>query len=93
MAIDAATFKGEFPIFARTDDALVATKLAHAANRIDQRVWGSKYQDGVFYLAAHLLSVEPNGQNARLTSKEGSSTYFEEYTRLQMIVGFGYGLI
>lgn len=93
MPIDAATFKAEFPVFARTDDVLVEAKLRNAVNRVSECVWGTKYQDGVFYLAAHLLTVEPNGQNARLVAKDGSSTYFEEYTRLQQLVTAGYRLI
>lgn len=93
MAASAATFLVRFPEFARADADLVEAKLEEAARRVDASVWGAKADDGTYYLAAHLLAVSPFGMNARLASDRGSSTYLEEYRRMQRAVSAGYRVI
>jgi len=93
MSWSVAAFKGEFPEFAATDDPIVAAALVRAEQRVDPIVWGEKTDQGVAYLAAHLLALAPFGQNARLASNSGTSIYHEEFRRLQREVAAGYRVI
>lgn len=82
-AVSIDDFKLEFPAFASTDAGVVGAKLDAAQRRCDETVWGDKWTDGIKYLAAHLLSIDQNGKQARLSSSSGSSTYLTEYKNLQ----------
>lgn len=93
MAASALDLQLVFPEFANTNAALVESRIAQAEARIDAAVWGARAADGVLYLAAHLLATSPYGQQARLSSKDGSSTYLVEYVRLQREVAAGFRVI
>ena len=86
-------FKGEFPEFAETGDPIVAAALVRAEQRVDPSVWGEKADQGVAYLAAHLLAIAPYGQNARLAAATGTTLYNEEFRRLQREVAAGHRVI
>ncbi len=45
------------------------------------------------YLAAHKLTMSPYGQNARLIMKDGTTTYWKHFTRLQYIAVAGHGTV
>jgi hypothetical protein len=82
MAWTAASFKARRPTFNPVADAVVTSALEEAARRVDPRVFGDRTDDAVSLLAAHLLSVDPGGQAARLKSTNASTTYLEDYRRL-----------
>lgn len=88
-----ADFIGSFPEFAGAPQALIQAKLDEAARNMDLPVWGALADDGISYLAAHKLATSPAGQNARLITKDGTSTYLLEYRRLCRIVGSGFRVI
>jgi hypothetical protein len=75
MALNLATFRARFPEFADADDALVQEKLDEAARRTPAGEWTTVENDAHAYLAAHLLALSPFGRDARLSEKDGSSTY------------------
>ncbi|MCK6585954.1 MAG: DUF4054 domain-containing protein [Polyangiaceae bacterium] len=93
MALDRATFRARFPEFNTADDAYVDAKLAEALLQIDASVWGTKADLGQGYLAAHLLAVSPFGQQARLSSKEGETTYHKVWASLRNSVASGFRVI
>lgn len=82
-----------FPEFREADADLLSSRLGAAIRRVDALVWGSMWQDGVLMLAAHLLAISPYGMNARLSAKDGSSTYLAEYERMRLEVTAGVGRV
>lgn len=100
MALDADGFRLRFPEFDRTPTELVDAKLAEAELEIDRTVWGTKADLGVGYLAAHLLSIAPTGQHARLvprnakaTREDALTTYERQYKRLLKMVSSGFRIV
>lgn len=95
MAWTATSFKARYPEFAPTPDAQVNGALADATARIDTRLLSTaNYDAAVGLLTAHLLSITPFGQQARLEGeKEPSggtgSTYNSELKRLLRLAGGG----
>ena len=78
MALDAAAFISEFPEFAdvnTANPALVARTLRAAAAYCDATLWGARYRDGVFTKCAHLLSLSPFGESARLAKGSKETIY------------------
>lgn len=66
--VTAATLKARWPTFGPTADAVVTAAIAEAERRTDARVFGDRFDDAVALRAAHNLSIDPGGQNARLTA-------------------------
>jgi hypothetical protein len=88
-----ASFLEAFPEFTdvntETPD-LVSAKLAQAARRVASGTVAAFLRDDLIaYLAAHLLATSPQGQQARMVSKDGRTTYLEEYERLCRTVPTG----
>lgn len=77
-----AAFQAAFPEFALVDTALIQAKLDQAAVSVGESVWGTSYDEGHGYLAAHLLVTSPMGQDSRLSPSDEKSHYFEHYQRL-----------
>lgn len=90
MTMSYTQFLIQWPEFSGTDAALVQAHLDAAALEIDPAIWGPKADQGQGYLAAHKLALSPFGQNARLVAKDGSTTYFKHFSRLQGMVASGY---
>jgi hypothetical protein len=67
MAVTAAQIQAEFPEFADTDSALIAAKIADAADELDELAWGPLYDQAVKYRACDLLALNPRGEQARLS--------------------------
>ena len=68
MAHTAATFKARYtPTFDATSDAKVTLVLAEATRRTDLRVFGDRFDEAVALRTAHILSLDPGGQMARLS--------------------------
>lgn len=82
-----------FPEFSDAGQALVEAKLAEAERNIDIEVWGDQAEDGVCYLAAHLICTSPSGVMARLVSKDGSTTYLKRFKQMSMEVSSGYRVV
>jgi hypothetical protein len=94
--LTSASFVQEFPEFFNAIEkypGLVDAKLAEASRRIASKVWGEKTDDGIKYLAAHLLALSPYGQGMRLVAKDGGTVYQETYERLKREVAAGPRLI
>lgn len=81
-----AAFRASFPEFRTTSDTLIEATLLRAARKINAEVWGTKADDGQGLLTAHLLSLAPNGQQARSTEKSNATTYWKEYVDLRAAV-------
>lgn len=79
-------FRVQFPEFDKVGDPLVNAALMRAALDINVDVWGAKQDTGHGLLAAHLLAISPMGQMARMSSKEGDSTYGKQYRDNQATV-------
>jgi hypothetical protein len=81
--MDLADFRLTFPELSTASDTLVTRFLASASRSIDSDLYGDRYDDAHGYLAAHLLCLSPYGKNARLSSKEGKTTYGERYEEIR----------
>lgn len=90
MTVEARDFLARFPEFEPAPPAMIGAAIAEAKRGVDADVWREKTDDGVRWLAAHLLAISPFGQQARLVSKEGSSTYGEHHKMLVKSVTPGY---
>lgn len=87
--MDYSTFIIQFPEFINAPESLVNALLAAAALEIDVNIWQAKAPQGVAYLAAHKLALSTYGQNVRLASKDGKTTYFTAYSDLRKQVTSG----
>ncbi len=82
MAWDAASFKVRWPEFIPTADAVVTATLADAVLRVDDRLFGDSTDAAVGLLTAHLLAISPFGQQNRMVSDDGDTTYNREFKRM-----------
>lgn len=86
MAATPVSFKVRFVEFADTPDARVQIFLDDAALDMNEAFWGSKYDLGQVYLAAHLLiinqktSVGKSGSSSPITGRtvDGSSVTYSD---------------
>lgn len=84
MSVTVATFRAEFPEFGDYDvtpDALIQAKLTAAFLRTPLDIWGDLQDDGVKYLAAHLLALSPQARELKMSTLDGNSVY--KSTRLE----------
>lgn len=89
MAVTAATFKAAFPEFVNADNSVVEAKIDSAKLQINSTIWGSRYDEGIMWLTAILLSSSPFGEAARLSDDKLTTIYHETYKRLRSIVTVG----
>lgn len=80
MALSRADFRARYPEFATAADTHVDAALAEA-ERFTSDGWGADRDDIVALQAAHILAISPMGRDARLSAKDGSSTYLAQYER------------
>lgn len=90
MAVDNATFLARFPEFTPATTAMVTAALGEAVRNVDESVFGDKTEDACFWKAAHLLAISPFGQQARMVSKEGDTTYGKYFNMLAKSVTPGF---
>lgn len=97
MAVTYDSFIEAFPEFEEAKKKLVEAKIAEATRRVDPEVFRTKADDAIGYLAAHLLSMSPFGQHARLIPKNAKptrddalTTYEREYRALVRSVASGF---
>lgn len=69
---------------------MVDEAIAEATRNVDEAVFDAKTDDAIKWKAAHLLAISPFGQQARLVSKDGSTTYEKRFLALarSMTPGF-----
>lgn len=89
MAVTAAQIQAEFPEFAETPDAVIDAKIADAQARISTATWGSLNDQGVKYLACHLIAMMPQGEQSKLMVEKEVTEYLLEYRRLLASVASG----
>lgn len=90
MSVEPRDFLARFPEFEPAGSTMVSAAIAEAVRGVDAEVWGTKTDDGVRWLTAHLLAITPWGQQARMVSKDGSTTYSKEHARLVRSVSSGF---
>ena len=90
MAVTVDSFLTHHPEFRPAEVSLIQAKISDAVLRVDASIWGTKTDNGVRLLAAHTLALSPFGQNAKLVSKEGQTTYGQQYAqaRKEVVVPF-----
>jgi hypothetical protein len=93
MAVSVHRFRKAFPEFDRSEDELCAQKIAEATARISATTWGTRADLGIMYLAAHLLSRSPEGEQARLKAENRVDTYMIEWQRMKLEVTAGVGRV
>lgn len=55
--VTASSIKAIFPEFDSLTDATIDVYIAQAQRCVSETAWGSRYDDGVTYLTAHLLAM------------------------------------
>jgi hypothetical protein len=78
-----ADFKARWTEFAFLDDDLVQAALDEAVRECDARVYRDRYDDAVGLLACHNLAISPAGQQARLESDKGTTTYWGRFAEIR----------
>lgn len=71
MAASAAQLKARFAEFASVDDALVSEWLGVASRQMNPDRWGSKFNDGQMFLAAHMLKLGRIGSTSLPSAARG----------------------
>lgn len=90
MTLSRASFLARFPEFEPALLSMVDASLAEAIRNVDSGVFGGKTDDAVGWKCAHLLAISPFGQQARLISKNGSTTYGKYFIELAASVTPGF---
>jgi len=93
MAVSVESFLESHPEFTPAGASLIGEKLAEAALEVDVALWGVRADTGIKLTAAHLLAVSPFGQQARLVSKDGSTTYSTRLIDLRKLAAAGIRLV
>ena len=91
--ITVARFLQDYPSFKRTAAELITKRIAAATKRINVGVWGDMANDGIMALAAHMLSVSPDGEQVRLKKENRVTTYQLEWERMRREVTVGVGRV
>ena len=85
-----AQIRARFPEFTNAPDSLLQATIDGVTPEFDPKVWGAYLQEGMYWLVAHKLTLSPFGQQARISSKVGNTTtYQQEYMRLLSVVATG----
>lgn len=101
MAVTSTTFLTRFPEFSNLEAAVVGGALDEALRFCSQDVWGAQHDDGVNYLAAHLLANRtkaigqqigaiPSGQSDLGFASEPYGAAFDAIQRSLVNVGFAF---
>jgi hypothetical protein len=89
---DITTFTGSFPEFAGTDPVLLQAKMNEATRQIDLTIAGALSDDIIYLLTAQKLARTPFGNNAKLSTMDGSTVYDAELAELRSYISSGYRL-
>ena len=82
MTVSRADFLARFPEFEPASPSMVEAALGEAVRNVDSEIFADKTDDAVKWKAAHLLAISPFGQQARLISKTGETTYGKYFREL-----------
>lgn len=85
-----AEFKVLFEEFAGASDATVQARLTWAEDRTPLAIWGDNRDQGVAWMAAHMLCMLPGSEDMRKGEKPGESMYGRERARLNKIHASGF---
>jgi len=77
-----AEFRCSFPEFKSVQDPQISAYLTKARQRVDPTVLGNRLNQAHGLLTADLLAGAPFGQQARMTSEEGMTTYRKQFQQL-----------
>ena len=81
MALDVASFKVVFPEFTDAGDTMIALYIQDASQRVNV-AFGSLFDRAHAIMTAKMLAQSSFGQQARLLSKTGRSTYDDQCDNL-----------
>ena len=81
MALDVASFKVVFPEFTDAGDTMIALYIQDASQRVNV-AFGSLFDRAHAIMTAKMLAQSSFGQQARLLSKTGRSTYDDQWDNL-----------
>lgn len=84
-------FCEEFVEFSTVEASVIRAAIASASRRTPESVWQEYTREGLLWLAAHLVSGDPEGAEMRIEdpSKTLSSFYLEQRRELEGIIGVG----
>lgn len=77
------------PEFGDTDRLLIGAMLQEAAQELEPSMWGHRLAAGHHYKTADKLALSPMGQNARMITQDGITTYSKHFDRLVKSLGLG----
>lgn len=84
-SLSLANFRIRYPEFESASDTLVQRYIDDALVQVDPDVFGESQELAAYCYVAKELSNSPFGQNARLTSDKGESTYSKKWSELLTI--------
>ena len=90
MTISRADFLVEFAEFTGAENALVDAKLAAALLRTPESIWDDLQDEGIKYLAAHMLALSPFARELKLVQDDGQTIYGKQRAELESIVSSGF---
>jgi hypothetical protein len=96
MAVDVSALIARYPEFTATVTEypdMVDACIAEAVSRISSAYFGTRADIAVKALAAHLITINPLGEMARIQMKDGSTLYFKEYQRIRNGISTGFRVI
>lgn len=67
--IDPTSFKIRFPEFVSVDDSRIQLFIDDTENVLNPVYWGDKYNLGLYYYTAHLLTIANGSEAGSVTSK------------------------
>lgn len=91
--IAVADVEARFPELITAGGALIQECIRGAVDRLNSDTWGALYREGLLYMTAHLLALSPYGQEARMVSDRGLSTYRLVYDDLANSLGASFQVL
>ena len=75
--MDLSSFRERRPAFAHAATVGVRAALNGAGAPMSARAWGGLYEAALMWLAAHILSLGPNGHGARNEANPSTGTTYK----------------
>jgi len=92
MSVTTALLRLRHPAFSGVPMLVVERCISEAESRTDSEVWGDRYDQGVMWLAAHLIAISPEftqGGGECACDAEGMTSYLRERKRMARVVAGG----
>ena len=93
MAVSPSSLVLRFPTFSDVPLSLVDQCIQEAESRTDAAVWGARTDQGVQWLAAHLIAMSPEYTQTGGKCKcgaDGLTSYMRERVRMSRVVAGGF---